>query len=398
MEKMEVPMIDLKAQYKEIKKEVLEAIVSVLERQDFILGKEVFELEEAISKYVGAKFSVGVASGTDGILLSLMALGIGPGDAVIVPAYTFFSTASSVVRLFARPIFIDVEKDSYNIDPKKLKKFLETLQFSGKYPIFKADLNYFVKAIICVHLFGQPADMDPIMEVAKRFNLSIIEDSCQSIGAKYKENMVGTLGDAGVFSFFPTKNLGGFGDGGMVVTNNEEIYKKVKMLRVHGEEKKNHFRRVGINSRLDTIQAAVLLRKLAYLDKWIEKRIEVAKIYDELFQEKGPLRDGLISTPKVMPYVQRHTFNQYVIKVVPDGKRNRLKSYLSQKGIKTAIYYPLSLHMQEAFHRLGYRKGDFPSSEYLQEHTLALPIYPEIPYEHQKYVVSSIESFFSRNL
>lgn len=376
---MKIPFVTLMSQYKTIKKEALAEIQKVCDSQSFILGANVKRLEEEIAHYCGTKYAVGVASGTDAILLALMAAGVGEGDAVITTPYTFFATVSSIIRVGAKPIFVDIDPDTYNIDPSKLEDIL------------KKKAARTAKAIIPIHLFGQCADMDPIQSIAKRYNMKIVEDAAQAIGATYKDRMSGSLGDMGCFSFYPSKNLGGFGDGGMVTTSNKRLAEMLKTLRVHGSKKKYYHQYIGLNSRLDEIQAAVLRVKLKYLNKWEQKRILNAKKYDDLLQT-ADLGDYL-SIP-IVNTGYRHVFNQYVIRV---KKRNKLREYMLDKGIGTEIYYPIPLHLQKCFNYLGYKKGAFPVSEKATKDTLALPIYPEITKNDQSYAVAMIRNFFKKD-
>lgn len=376
---MKVPFFELNSQFHLIEKEIKDALDDVFKTQQFILGPKVEEFENVIAKYCGVKYAIGVASGSDALLLSLMALGIGPGDEVIIPSFTFFATAGSVSRIGAIPVFVDIDPDSYNIDPIKIEE-----KITSK-----------TKVIMPVHLFGQCADMNPILEIAKRRNLFVIEDAAQALGAIYKPDLreegkrAGEIGDLGCFSFYPTKNLGGFGDGGMVVTNDPDLAEKVRLLRVHGSKFKYFHRFIGINSRLDAIQAAILLVKFKYLEKWIEERQKRANFYSALFNETKSNIEGL-KLPKIQ-YHNRHIFNQYVIQV---PERNRLREYLTMEGIGTDIYYPLPLHLQECYSFLRYKKGDLPISEKVSEEVLALPIYPELTEDQQIFVVNKIKQFF----
>ena len=398
---MKVPLLDLKAQYQTIKKEVLEALEGVLEEQYFILGPKVADLEEKVAAYAGTKYGIGVSSGSDALLICLMAEEIGPGDEVITTPYSFFATAGVISRLGATPVFVDIEPDTYNINPHLIEE-----KITPK-----------TRAIIPVHLYGQCADMDPLLEIAGQNGLVVIEDAAQAIGAEYVSKVpapsrvcrAGSMGDYGCFSFFPSKNLGGFGDGGMVVTNDPEKAEKLKVLRVHGSKPKYYHRFVGGNFRLDALQAAVLSVKLTHLDVWTAKRQENAKQYDTVLQSTDLVKRGFINPPKPVwkdafseenaasnPGTQSsnshyHIYNQYVIAA---PQRDELKSYLSEKGIGTEIYYPVPLHLQECFKDLGYREGSCPKSEEAAQSTLALPIYPELTCEQQEYVVSSICEFF----
>lgn len=374
---MKVSSLNLKLQYQGIKTDVLKEISKICDNQSFILGENVLGLEHEIAKYCDAKYAIGVASGTDAILLALMAAGVGPGDKVITTPYTFFATAGSIARLNAIPVFVDIEPETYNIDSDKLENILK--KQSGPKP----------KAIIPVHLFGQCADMREILNLSKRYKLIVIEDAAQAIGAKYNGVNAGSMGDFGCFSFYPSKNLGGFGDGGMVVTNNKKLAEKIKILRVHGSKPKYYHKMIGINSRLDEIQAAVLRIKLKHLETWTNKRIEKAMKYNELFNREAGLQDKVF-LPEIRNY-NHHIFNQYIIRV---KRRNNLREYLQKEGIGTEIYYPLPLHLQRCFQYLGYKKGDFAISEKAAIETLALPMYPELAMAEQEYVVKKIVEFY----
>ncbi|MBI5827453.1 MAG: DegT/DnrJ/EryC1/StrS family aminotransferase [Deltaproteobacteria bacterium] len=375
---MKVQFLDLASQYRKIRNEVLREVKAVCDSQHYVLGKNVSGLEAEIASYCGARFAVGVASGTDAILLSLMAAGVGPGDRVITTPFTFFATAGSIARLGAIPVFADIHPQTYNISPDSLESLLKK-NSKG------------VKAIIPVHLYGQCADMAPINRLARGYGLKVIEDAAQSIGAEYRGRRAGALGDMGCFSFYPTKNLGCFGDGGMVTTGNEKLALKLKMLRVHGSKVRYYHDIVGANSRLDELQAAVLRVKLKHLESWTGGRVKNAARYDRLFRKAG--LEGLVA----LPYIQdgnRSVFNQYVVSV---KKRDELRSHLSQIGVSTEIYYPLPLHLQRCFKYLGYRKGDLPVSEKTAKEALALPIYPELREAEQKYVVSGIAGFYAKS-
>lgn len=365
---MQVPFLDLKAQYKTIKSEVDTAIQSVIEGQHFILGAEVSELEKQVAEYCHCKFAIGVSSGTDALLISLMALGIEAKDEVIVPTYTFFATAGSVSRLGAKPVFVDIEKSTYNINPDLIEK----------------KITEKTRAIIPVHLYGQCAEMEPILKIAQKYNLKTIEDAAQAIGSESDGKRAGSMSDTGCFSFFPSKNLGGFGDGGMVTTNDPAIAEKIRTLRTHGSKPKYYHNIVGGNFRLDTIQAAVLIVKLRHLDKWTMARQENANRYNRLFEESG-LTDN-IQIPVIKQ--NRHIFNQYVIRL---KNRDKLQAGLKEKGIGTEIYYSVPLHLQGCFKGLGYKERDCPVAEESARTTLALPIYPELTEEQQKYVVECIK-------
>ncbi len=385
---MKVPLLDLKAQYQSIKAEVDKVVDDVIESQYFILGPEVTKFEENTAKYLGCKHVIGVSSGTDALLLALMAINIKPNDEVILPTYSFFATAGVVARLNARPVFVDIDPVSFNIDPK----------------LIEAKITDKTKAIIPVHLYGQSAEMDEIMAIAKKHNLIVIEDAAQAIGTQYKDGrMVGTIGDIGCFSFFPSKNLGGFGDAGLVTTNNDELAYKLKIMRVHGGEQMYHHKVVGGNFRIDALQAAVLNVKLPHLDSWTGGRQHNAKKYFELFkmfglaQEEGKLtfdENNKVLIPKAV-YEQHghknyHIYNQYVIRV---ERRNALMEFLKKKDIGCAIYYPVPFHRQECFSYLNCVDTDYPYSNCAANDSLALPIYPELTEEHLKYVVESIAEF-----
>ena len=377
--KTEVPLLDLKAQYASIRDEIQETINRVLESQHFILGPEVKALEEEVASYSQCAYGIGVSSGTDALLVSLMAIGIEPGDEVITTPYTFFATAGSIARLCARPVFVDIDPLTYNIDPVKIE----------------AAITSRTKAILPVHLYGQMADMDPIMEIAQKHKLYVIEDAAQAIGAEYKGRRAGSIGHLGCFSFFPSKNLGAYGDGGMVVTNDPELADRVGLLRNHGYRPKYYNKVVGGNFRLDAIQAAVLRVKLRHLDEWTAARQHNAAIYQRLFREAGILNG---EAPITLPFdvgAGRHIYNQFVIRV---PRRDELKTYLKENGIGCEVYYPVPLHLQECFDDLGYRKGDFIHSEKTANETLAIPIYPELTNEMQQSVVTCIAEFLMDNI
>lgn len=381
MLEMKVPFFDLKPQSLPLKEEIRSAFEEVFETQQFVMGGQVQTLEQVIAQYCHTPFAVGVASGSDALFLSLMALGIGPGDEVILPPFTFFATAGSVSRIGAFPIFADIDPLTYNIDPAKIEE----------------KITKKTRAILPVHLFGQCADMDPILEIARRKGLFVIEDAAQALGSEYKPSATskgrraGQMGDLGCFSFYPTKNLGAFGDAGMVVAHAPDLAEKVRLLRVHGSQPKYYHRWIGINSRLDTIQAAILLVKFKYLEKWTEARQNLAKRYGELFRELCSFVEE-IRLPAIQ-YENRHIFNQYVIRV---PKREGLRRFLTEEGIGTDIYYPLPLHLQECFSFLKYRLGDFPVSEKAAQETLALPIFPELTEAQQQRVVDRIRAFYRK--
>ena len=369
---MKVPLLDLKAQYATIRDEIEPAVREVFESQYFILGPQVREFEAAVASYCSAPHSVGCASGSDALLLALMALDIGPGDEVITTPYSFFATASCISRLGAKPVFCDIDPVTYNIDPEAIEPLI-----TGK-----------TKTILPVHLYGLVADMKRINAIAGKHGIPVVEDAAQAIGATSPEGKAGTLGDIGCFSFFPSKNLGGAGDGGMVVTGGDALAEIMRILRVHGSKPKYYHAVVGVNSRLDALQAAVLAVKLNHLDAWSEGRRSNARTYDRLFAEKG--LTGTVAIP-VIPEGYGHIFNQYVIRV---EKRDELREHLKKQDIGTEIYYPVPLHLQECFAYLGYSEGDMPVSEEAARSTLALPIYPELTDGMQEYVVDTIAAFY----
>jgi len=380
---IKIPLLDLRAQYRRIEAEVRQAIDEVLESQQFILGAAVEQFEKEVAAYFQCGAAIGVASGSDALLLSLMALGIGPGDAVLVPPFTFFSTVSAITRLGATPLFVDIDPESCLIDPKEVEATIEKRSDSQ------------IKAMLPVHLFGQCCPMAALASLAQRHHLHIVEDVAQAFGARTwlpeeVSKSAGTIGDLGCFSFFPTKNLGGIGDGGLVVTDQKELADRVSMLRVHGASSKYHHQAVGLNSRLDAIQAAVLSVKLRHLDQWREERIERARTYQSLFRETRLVGDEIISLPSLGDG-RSHAFNQYVIRL---QQRDDLKQYLDKEGIRTAIYYPLPLHLQPCFSYLGYHRGDFPNSEGVASQVLALPMYPELTSQQQETVVQKITDFY----
>ena len=371
---MKVPLLDLKAQYAGIKKEISEAVRTVLESQWFILGPNVQECERQIAAYSHCPYGVGVSSGTDALLISLMAEGIGPGDEVITTPYTFFATVGCVARVGATPRFVDIHPETYNLDVSQIEDRLTER----------------TKAVIPVHLYGQCADMDPILEVASRHGLTVIEDAAQAIGAEYKGRRAGSMGHYGCFSFFPSKNLGGGGDGGMVVTQDARRAERLSVLRAHGSKPKYYHALVGGNFRLDALQAAIINAKLPHLDRWTAGRQSHADCYRDLFEASGLTANGLVGLPSVAPD-RRHIYNQFVIRA---GQRDELRAYMTDQGIGTEIYYPVPLHLQECFAGLGYQKGDFPEAERAALDTLALPVFPELSRHQQEYVVKTIKDFY----
>ncbi|MCF7810013.1 DegT/DnrJ/EryC1/StrS family aminotransferase [bacterium] len=379
---MNVPLLDLKAQYATIKDEINSAAIEVLESQYFILGPKVKAFEEAVAKYSQCQLGIGVSSGTDAILIAMMAEGIGEGDEVITTPYTFFATAGCVHRVGAKPVFVDIDPLTYNIDPA----------------LIEAKITPKTKAIMPVHLFGQMPEMDAIVDIANRHGLIIIEDAAQAIGAEYHGKRAGSIGQYGCFSFFPSKNLGGAGDGGMVVTNDPERAEKLSVMRAHGSKPKYFHRVVGGNFRLDALQAAILHVKLGHLDDWTKGRQQNADKYRKLFNDAGMVIDpneknlegkrGVI-LPTIIDNC-RHIYNQFVIR---SDRRDELIEFLKEKNIGSAVYYPLSLHMQGCFAYMGHSEGDFPHSELAAKQTVALPIYPELTDDMIAYVVNSIAEF-----
>ncbi|MBD3379112.1 MAG: transcriptional regulator [Candidatus Omnitrophica bacterium] len=372
---MEIPLLDLRAQYMSIKAEIDEAVKRVIDSQYFILSPEVSSFEKETASYCGVEHAAGVASGTDAIVLSLKAAGVGKGDLVITTPFTFFATAESISVLGARPVFADIREDTYNIDPAKIEEAIE-----GMGPADRERL----KAIVPVHLYGQCADMSGIMRIAEKHSLSVVEDCAQAIGATHNGRKAGSFGIAGCLSFFPSKNLGGFGDGGMVVSGNKALIEKVKKLRVHGSGKQYVHEEVGFNSRLDSFQAAVLRVKLKELDKWIEGRRRIAGIYNDAF------RDIPVKTPLVAEG-NDHTYHQYTIET---GDRDGLGDFLSGKGIAARVYYPVPLHLQPCYKDLGYPAGSFPVSEKKAGTVISLPVYPELSQSKVDYVAGAVKEFF----
>ena len=372
---MKISLLDLKAQYESIKDEIDEAMMRVVDSQYFILSPEVSALEEEIAAYTGISCAAGVASGTDAIILALRILGIGKEDMVITTAFTFFATAESISILGARPLFVDIDPETYNIDPGKIEELLRDAD---------PETRNKIKAIIPVHLYGQCADMGRIMKIADKYGLKVIEDCAQAIGATCNGKKAGSFGDTGCFSFFPSKNLGGFGDGGMVVSSDAAIIEKVKKLRVHGSQKQYFHEEVGYNSRLDSLQAAILRVKLKKLDTWLKGRRAVAARYDEAFSPLG------IITPEVAEG-NTHTYHQYTIAV---DERDEFLQYLNDKGIAARVYYPVPLHLQPCYKEMGYSAGSFPVSEKMAKRVLSLPVYPELTEEKIGYVIRTIRDFF----
>src|SRR5262249_53737087 len=369
---IKVPLLDLKAQYATIRNEIREAIDRVCESQRFIMGPEVKAFEEEVAVFCGAKFAVGVSSGTDALLAALMAIRVGSGDEVITTCYSFFATAGVISRLGARPIFVDINPQTFNLDANAVGTKITSR----------------TKAILPVHLFGKCTDMQLVMELAKENNICVIEDAAQAIGAQDDNGkLAGTIGDIGWFSFFPSKNLGAFGDGGMTVTNNPQLAETLGCLRVHGSKPKYHHKIVGGNFRLDALQAAILRVKLKYLPTWTQARRKNARVYRLLFEEMD--LSTWTSVPEDSP---GHIYNQFVPRF---QERDRLQQFLREKGVETEVYYPLPLHQQDCFRELGYHAGDFPQAEAAARESLALPIYPELTETQQRYVVQKIREFYN---
>jgi dTDP-4-amino-4,6-dideoxygalactose transaminase len=359
-----IPLVDLTTQYHSIKKEIDAAVLSTLESGHFILGPSVSKFEESIASYLGVKHAIGLASGTDALVIAMRALNIGAGDEVIVPAYTFFATAGTVMSVGAKPVFVDVDPQSYQIDVSRIK----------------AVITPRTKAIIPVHLYGHPSEMDPILEIAREHNLKVIEDNAQAFGAEYKGKKTGSFGEVGCLSFFPTKNLGAFGDGGGVVTDDDALAERMRRLRTHGWKKKYYSEEVGYNSRLDAMQAAILQAKLPYLDSWNDKRRELAHRYTE----------KLISSGLVTPVEREWGKHVYHLYIVRSSKRTELQSFLKERGIASEVYYPLPPHLAVPCRHFGYREGDFPHAEKAANETFALPLYPELIESQQDEVIAGV--------
>jgi dTDP-4-amino-4,6-dideoxygalactose transaminase len=368
-----VPFLDLKAQFGEIRDEVLDAVTRVLESQHFIMGPEVDALEREVAEYAGVEFAIGCASGSDALLLAQMAIGIESEDEVITSPFTFGATAGSIARLKARPVFVDIRPDTFNFDERQLEAAITSRS----------------RAIMPVHLFGLPANMDDVLEIARKHHLAVIEDAAQAIGARWKEKSIGSIGTCGCFSFFPSKNLGGAGDGGMITTNDPQLAQRLRTLRVHGARKKYRYELLGINSRLDALQAAILRVKLRYLDNWTDGRRRNAETYRELFTEYQLTEQ--LALP-CAPKASFHVYNQFSIRA---PRRDELQEYLRDRGISTEVYYPSPLHVEPAFAYLGYRNGDFPNAEAACREVISIPIYPELTVGQQQAVVAAIARFYS---
>lgn len=377
---MKVPLLDLNAHHAPIRAQVLAALEEVLDTQSFILGPKVEQFEKRVASFCGVEHAIGVSSGSDALLIALMGLDIGPGDEVITTPYSFFATAGAITRVGATPVFVDIDPQTYNIDTTGIESALSTR----------------TKALLPVHLFGQCADMEPILAIAEANGLAVIEDAAQAIGAQYRDGrFAGTMGDIGCLSFFPTKNLGALGDGGMVFTNRPDLAEKLRTLRIHGAKPKYYHKFIGGNFRLDTLHASVLNVKLNSLDKWTSMRRHNALRYVELFTQENLIKSNGIVLPLAVyesPNISRaHIYNQFIIRA---PRRDALQEILADAQIGTAVYYPVPFHLQECFAHLGYRNGDFPHAEAAAKDTLPLPIYPEVTQEQQEFVVETIRKFY----
>lgn len=367
---MNIPLADLKAQYKSIKKELDKAVHGVMDSQHLILGEEVRKLESSIASFCGVKYAIGLNSGTDALIIGLKAIGVKEGDEVITTAFSFIATAEAIALVGAKPVFVDIDPATYNIDPDLIEEKITPR----------------TRAILPVHLYGLCADMDPIMRIAKKHNLKVLEDCAQAIGSTYRGKLAGSFGDAGAISFFPSKNLGAFGDGGMLVTNDETVAKMTRLLHNHGSERRYYHDAIGYNSRLDNLQAAVLNVKLKYLDKWLNGRIKNAEFFNKALK-KYPLK------VPVTPEGFKHTFHLYILRT---PKAAKLSEYLVKNGIDSRAYYPIPLHLQNCFDYLGYKKGDLPESERASVEVLNIPAYPELTSEMKKYIIQNIDGFFRK--
>lgn len=387
--KMEVPLFDLTRQYEKLRKDVLKKMDAVFTSGNVIMGSNVKAFEMEIAKYLNVKHAVGVANGSDALRISVHALDIHEGDYVITTPYTFFATASSIVLNGATPIFVDIEEKYYNINLNEVENILQTHPKKEK-----------IKAVIPVHLFGKTVDLERLENISKKYKVHIIEDAAQSLGSVWYYNssekkFSGTVGDLGIYSFFPTKNLGAYGDGGLIVTNDDSLADRVRRLRVHGATKKYFHEEIGVNSRLDEVQAAILRIKLKELDNYIEKRIKKAKNYKDLFEEKKLYE--YLDFPEYFDD-RTHVYHQYVVTLKNPKERDKLANFLKENGIGTSIYYPLGLHMQKCFENLGYKQGDFPVTEQASKSTLALPMFPELMKKEQQYLAEIIKKFYKNRL
>jgi dTDP-4-amino-4,6-dideoxygalactose transaminase len=386
-----VPLLDLKAQFEDIRSEVMQVIEAVCAAQQFILGEHVRALEGEIARYCNASAGIGVSSGTDALLLALMALKIGPGDEVITSPFTFFATAGTIARVGARPVFCDIDPETFNLSAAAVQAFIDEHCRADGAGLFHRATGGRIRALMPVHLYGRAADMRPLLALARRHGLALIEDAAQAIGTETTEGArVGSLGEIGCLSFFPSKNLGAFGDAGLCTTNDPELAERMRVLRVHGGKPKYFHAVIGGNFRIDELQAAVLRVKLKYLDGWTEARQRNARFYDHAFARQVPA--PRVSTPQPAPAPGRHIYNQYVVRV---ERRDALREFLAKRQIGTEIYYPVPLHLQECFAYLGYRRGEMPESERAAAETLALPIYPELSESQLATVVASVAAFYA---
>ncbi|MBS7530676.1 DegT/DnrJ/EryC1/StrS family aminotransferase [Hazenella sp. IB182353] len=363
-----IPLLDLKAQYQTIREEVRQAVDQVLDNGAYIMGPEVKAFEADVAAYIGVKHAIGVANGTDALLLALDAAGIGEGDEVITTPFTFFATAEVISQVGATPVFVDIDEKTYNIDVAQIR----------------TKINEKTKAIIPVHIFGQPANMDEIMTLANEHQLFVLEDAAQAMGSEYNGRKIGSLGHAATYSFFPTKNLGGYGDGGMIVTNDDELAQKIRILRVHGSSPKYYHSMIGYNSRLDELQATMLRIKLRFLDQWNDARREKAAFYNE----------ALANTPLITPFAdddRKHIYHLYILQA---ENRDEMMHYLKEKGIASGVYYPVPLHQQNVYLPLGYQEGSLPVSEYMSKRTFAIPLYAELDQDAMNYIVETIQAFY----
>ena len=381
---MQVPVFDLKRQAEGLKPELMAAVERVLMSGRYILGAEVEAFEQEMGAYLGVNHAIGVASGTDALWLSLKALGIGPGDKVLTTPLTFFATASAILNTGAEPVFADIDPSTFNLDPDQVQEALQ-----GRSSVYRRlDLrSETIKAMMPVHLFGQSADIDALASLAQEHgDLPIVEDAAQALGAQYGDRKVGSLGHLGCFSFFPTKNLGGFGDGGLVATNQEATAQQLRLLRAHGSRAKYHHELIGSNSRLDAMQAALLRVKLQHLDSWVASRRSLAAAYDEILEDMNGLQEPYQAPGRT------HTYHQYTVRV-QGGRRDELQEFLRLRGIGTSVYYPIPLHLQPALRSLGYKEGDFPQAEQACAEVLSLPMFPEMTADERSWTIQSIRSF-----
>lgn len=382
---MKIPLLDLRAQHEPLKRELIEAFERVLNSGQFIFGPELEAFEAQLAEYLGVRWAIGVGNGTDALILALRGIGVGPGDGVITTPFTFVATAEAIANLGARPFFCDIDPETFNLSPNSVARFIEDECRFESDRLTHSSSGLWIKAILPVHLFGQASEMDELGSIAKRYNLRVVEDGAQSLGARYRGRPVGGLGDLGCFSFYPTKNLSCLGDGGAVSTNDPEIAQRVRLLRIHGASAKYRHQFLGYNSRLDALQAALLRVKLSHLDRWNEQRRANARYYDERLA-------GVVTTPVSRPY-NHHIYNQYTIRT---KHRDELKAHLAEYGVSTEVHYPLSLSLQPAFAGLGHKPGDFPIAEAASKEVLSLPVYPELTQAQQDFIIETIKGFFKK--